>query len=788
MRTLDGRLSSNRRPFNVANHTVGIESRVDDVTNLLCSGDDHTSIIGIQGVGGIGKTTIAKAVCNELSNQFEATSFLSDISEKSKQPNGLASLRGQLISEISETGLEKDAPTMKRALVILDDVDRVDQIDELLDRQHLFAAGSKIIVTTRCEDVLIMKGIENHKIYKPNELDEDESLRLFSYHAFLSERPLEGFVELSEQVVQLTGGLPLELEIFGSLFYNIRTEDEWEEMLVRLMSAQDQDVQGIQHGGIQERLRIAYEELDSNEKRIFLDIACFFIGRGKEYAMHMWEACGLHPSSAIEVLLRKSLVQIDSEKDEFVMHDRIRDMGREIVISEGVMRSRFWNEDGITEALQNNEETGERIEGISLNLEEGGQIDLGTEAFERLHQLRLLRVNFANFENNDFCHFPEDLKWLEWRGCPSESLPLDCRFKKLSILILSQSNITQLWNESAPSGTQLNIKLEDGVFHGLKVLDLSSCAHLNSSPGFASVPHLQKLILDDCTSLTELDESLGCLEKLKFLSMRMCENLIRLPDNMHQLLSLENLILGNCSKLSAIPKLPSTLITLEAKDCTDLKMPLDFSNLTNLKSLNLQGCKKIVYCSGLEGLESIEVLLMDGCEGLSFNFMESFQGIRFNHLKEFSITGSWSCFETLGEVMVFMFPYGSENDPLLMDYVHCHGHVIDYESHRVHCHGHVIDYESHRNIMVLIRHYAGDEVMFEAVKEACRDDDNDLEDHNRGYCYTLNLNGNDEVTRQLTAFYNKIYISTADGSLLRRIDMKLRHNNYWAGVNNDLRL
>ncbi|KAF3788970.1 Disease resistance protein [Nymphaea thermarum] len=514
---------------------------------------------------------------------------------------------------------------MKTALVILDDVDRVDQIDELLNQQHLFAAGSKIIVTTKCEDVLIMKGIENHKIYKPNELDEDESLKLFSHHAFLSERPLEPFVELSKQVVQLTGGLPLELEIFGSLFYNIRTEDEWEEML----------------------------------------------------------------------------------------------------------------------------------------------IDLGTEAFERLHPLRLLRVNFANFKNNDFRNFPEDLKWLEWRGCPSESLPLDCRFKKLSILILSQSNITQLWNESAPSGTELNMKLEEGVFHGLKVLDLSFCAHLNSSPGFASVPNLQKLILDDCTSLTELDESLGCLEELKFLSMRMCENLTRLPNNMHQLLSLENLILRNCSKLSAIPKLPSSLITLDAEDCTDLQMPLDFSNLTNLKSLNLEGCKMIEYFNGLGGLESIEVLLMDGCERLSSDFMEKFQGMRFEHLKEFSITGSRSYFETLGEAMVFMFPYGSEKDPLLMDYVRCHGDVIDDKNHR--------------NIMVLIRYYAGDEVKFEAVKEACRDDDNDLEDHNRGYCYTLNLNGNDEVTRQLTAFYNKIYISTADGSLLRRIDMKLRHNNYWAG-------
>ncbi|XP_031499209.1 disease resistance protein Roq1-like [Nymphaea colorata] len=97
---------------------------------------------------------------------------------------------------------------MKRALVSLDNVDRVDQIDELLDQQHAFAAGSKIIVTTRCEDALITKGIENHTIYKPKGLDNDQSFKLLSHHAFLSEQPMERFqvCGLSEQDVQVTGG------------------------------------------------------------------------------------------------------------------------------------------------------------------------------------------------------------------------------------------------------------------------------------------------------------------------------------------------------------------------------------------------------------------------------------------------------------------------------------------------------------------------------------------------------------------------------------------------------
>lgn len=37
------------------------------------------------------------------------------------------------------------------------------------------------------------------------------------------------------------------------------------------------------------RLKISYDGLDLTARRVFLDIACFFVGKGKENAIHMWE-------------------------------------------------------------------------------------------------------------------------------------------------------------------------------------------------------------------------------------------------------------------------------------------------------------------------------------------------------------------------------------------------------------------------------------------------------------------------------------------------------------------
>jgi ABC-type Mn2+/Zn2+ transport system ATPase subunit len=78
--------------LNVAKYPVGIESRVQDINVLLSIGMNDRCMVGIFGVGGIGKTTIVKAIYNLIACQFEDHCFLANVRENSKRECGLVQL------------------------------------------------------------------------------------------------------------------------------------------------------------------------------------------------------------------------------------------------------------------------------------------------------------------------------------------------------------------------------------------------------------------------------------------------------------------------------------------------------------------------------------------------------------------------------------------------------------------------------------------------------------------------------------------------------------------------
>ena len=85
----------------VAPYPVGIESRVQELNKLLSSSSSEVCMVGIWGIGGIGKTTIAKAIYNQLQRNFDGSCFLANVGGDSKHPKGLIHLQEKILSSIN---------------------------------------------------------------------------------------------------------------------------------------------------------------------------------------------------------------------------------------------------------------------------------------------------------------------------------------------------------------------------------------------------------------------------------------------------------------------------------------------------------------------------------------------------------------------------------------------------------------------------------------------------------------------------------------------------------------
>ena len=213
--------------LDVAKYPVGINSRIQGIISHLSSGGSNVLMVGIWGMGGLGKTTAAKAIYNQIHHIFQFKSFLADVSSTTSK-HGLVYLQETLVSDILKQksqissvdggiSLIKQKFQHRRVLVIMDNIDEVEQLNAIAGNHDWFGPGSRIIITTRDEHLL--QQVEWTRYIQLHEMNEEEALELFSWHAFRNSWPNEGYLELSRKIVSYCGGLPLALEVLGSFFY-----------------------------------------------------------------------------------------------------------------------------------------------------------------------------------------------------------------------------------------------------------------------------------------------------------------------------------------------------------------------------------------------------------------------------------------------------------------------------------------------------------------------------------------------------------------------------------------
>ncbi|XP_052301341.1 disease resistance protein RUN1 [Populus trichocarpa] len=594
-----------RKIFHVPLHFIGRDPLVNYINSWLQDESHDVATAMLYGIGGVGKTAIAKSVFNQNFRKFECRSYLSNVREISKESKGVVCLQRQLLSDILNQTVDeihdvdegilkiKDALCCRRTLIVLDDVDNRDQFNAIIGMQEWLCQGCKIIVTTRNKGLIAAQ--DEFVKCKVEPLDNKKSLELFSWHAFGQAYPVEGFVEDSWRIVHHCNGLPLALRVIGSSLSG-KGRKLWGSALQELAVIPNCEVQNV--------LEISYHSLDDDyQKNIFLDIACFFNGMDVDYAVTILDGLGIGARFRIDKLIDRCLVEINNDK-RLWMHQLVRDMGREIARQESPKCQRTWHHEDAFRVL-NGTTDAEKLCGLTIDMHalmEDDYAEVACTSSMFLPKLKILDLRHSHdlIRTPDFSGLLgleklilEDcirlvqihesigdlqrLLILNLRNCISlMELPEEmCRLNSLQELVLDCcSNLDRLMNMVLEHHQERSLLQSDGI--------VASTSYITSLP--------LKLLFPSRFSARKM---------LRFTSFSLPRSLERLdlsgtpirflPESIKDLGLLRGIYLRNCKMLEALPELPSHLILLDVSFCNSLQ------RLANLvANTKADGCDQLV--------------------------------------------------------------------------------------------------------------------------------------------------------------------------------------------------
>ncbi|KAL2623220.1 hypothetical protein R1flu_003425 [Riccia fluitans] len=606
---------------------VGVDGLVTEVLGKHFR--DH-KFVGFSGLGGVGKTTLAKIIFNRVCTKFEFTCFVKEIKlisgtkeEIKKKVWKEMRHHGRSVQSSSDGW---DQVARNSMLLVFDDIvnyRHAELLQEIADSNRM--GESRFLLTSRDTQCLRDCGDDVH-IIPLDCLENRDAKKLLTAYAFPNQEPPESLEGVIQEIVVGCGGLPLTLEDLGKYLRSEPKEEAWAEIPIPLRKCED--IADLEQR-VWAKLKLSYDRLPGDEvKNMFLDIACFFILDpywSANDAMKAWSVTYTSAPNRVKLLEERSLLKVSRSKDlqgfdyiEFHVPEHVRRMGQRITQQERrsyyVPRSSSQSDDYPYDDQIISQE-GKKRKGKKL-----GKIVA--------HSLKII----ANLRRV----FAQDCAFCIMRQVWPKLTVI--QYMTLKVDVTNCCNQCRNQTVALPS-TLLLLCLSLPALRDISVVtSRNSVDHMSGTLSLATCASLVRLVLISCCKVTSIPASFKELTSLRFLMVEemidrqvipigsfrqlrvlelKCWAIADLAGVFRELIALEELAL-HCEGIS---KLPATLgkLTLLKKlsvKCPVKVLPDSLGNLTNLTSLEVENCPIQSLPESLGQLSSLRRLEVTFCRNL----------------------------------------------------------------------------------------------------------------------------------------------------------------------------